>query len=50
MGAALLVFGAIAVGAARSGQRWLADTDWQTRLNKLAAVVFVALGLRLLLG
>lgn len=50
MGAALLVFGAIALGAGRWGQRWVAATGWQSRLNKLAAVVFVVLGLRLLWG
>ena len=48
--AALLVFAAIAVGAGRWGQRWLAATGWQTRINQLAALVFVALGVRLLLG
>lgn len=46
----LLVFGAIAVGAGRWGRLWLSSKGWQTKLNKLAALVFVGLGLRLLLS
>jgi threonine/homoserine/homoserine lactone efflux protein len=46
--AALGVFGCIALGAGRWGPVWLAAKGWQTRLHKMAALLFVALGLRLL--
>ena len=46
----LLVFGAIAVGAGRWGRLWLSSKGWQTKLNKLAALVFAGLGLRLLMS
>jgi threonine/homoserine/homoserine lactone efflux protein len=48
--ATLLVFGGIALGAGRWGRVWLQSLGWQTWLNKLAALVFVGLGLRLWLG
>ena len=48
--AALLVFGGIALGAGRWGQWWLSSLGWQNWLNRLAALLFAALGLRLLLG
>jgi threonine/homoserine/homoserine lactone efflux protein len=46
----LLVFGAIAAGAGHWGRLWLLSNGWHTKLNKLAALVFVGLGLRLLLS
>ena len=48
--ATLLVFGCIALGAGRWGQWWLSSLGWQNWLNRLAALLFTALGLRLLLG
>ena len=48
--ATLLVFGGLALGAERRGQAWLSCGRWQTGLNRLAALLFAALGLRLLLG
>ena len=48
--ATLLVFSGIALGAGRWGQWWLSSPGWQTGLNRLAALLFAALGLRLLLG
>ena len=48
--ATLLVFGGIALGAGRFGRVWLQSQGWQSWLNKLAALVFVSLGLRLLLS
>jgi len=45
-----LVFGGIALGAGRWGAWWLSSPDWQMRLNRLAALLFAGLGLRLLLG
>ena len=48
--ATLLVFGGVALGAGRWGQWWLSSLGWQNGLNRLAALLFTALGLRLLLG
>lgn len=47
--ATLLVFGAVALGAGHWGQRWLASSRAQTGLNRLAALLFTALALRLFL-
>jgi threonine/homoserine/homoserine lactone efflux protein len=45
--ATLLVFGGMALGAGRFGQRWLSSPRKQAWLNRLAALLFCALAVRL---